>query len=68
MGEDRSRGGLLVVILLHTSVNNTSGYWLPVNIGLTAVLLVIAILMVVTDRMYVRPPQASHRRSTWMPA
>ena len=65
---NRSRGGLLVVILLHTSVNNTSGYWLPVNIGLTAVLLVIAILMVVTDRMYVRPPQASHRRSAWMPA
>jgi membrane protease YdiL (CAAX protease family) len=65
---NRSRGGLLVVILLHTSVNNTSGYWLPVNIGLTAVLLVIATIMVVTDRMYARPPQASHRRSTWIPA
>ena len=37
---NRSRAGLLVVILLHTSVNNTSGYWLPVNVGLTAVLLV----------------------------
>jgi membrane protease YdiL (CAAX protease family) len=65
---NRSRGGLLVVILLHTSVNNTSGYWLPTNAGLTAVLLVIAILMVVTDRMYVRHPQASHRRSIWIPA
>jgi membrane protease YdiL (CAAX protease family) len=65
---NRSRGGLLVVILLHTSVNNTSGYWLPVNAGLTAVLLVVAVFVVVTDRMYVGPPQASHRRSTWIPA
>ncbi len=49
-------------------VNNTSGYWLPVNVGLTAVLLVVAVFVVVTERMYVRPPQASHRRSTWIPA
>jgi uncharacterized protein len=63
---DRARGGLLVVILLHTSVNNTSGYWLPVNAGLTVVLLVVALVLVVTDRMYARPPAISHRRSTWM--
>ena len=63
---NRARGGLLVVILLHTSVNNTSGYWLPVNAGLTVVLLVVAIVVVITDRMYARPPAISHRRSTWM--
>ena len=63
---NRARGGLLVVILLHTSVNNTSGYWLPVNAGLTVVLLVVAIIVVITDRMYARPPAISHRRSTWM--
>ena len=61
---NRSRGGLLVMILLHTSVNNTSGYWLPVNIGLTVVLLVVAAVVVITDRMYARPPAVSHRRST----
>ena len=63
---NRARGGLLVVILLHTSVNNTSGYWLPVNIGLTVVLLIVAIIVVITDRMYTRPPASAHRRSTWM--
>ena len=52
---NRSRGGLWVVILLHTSVNNTSGYWLPVNIGLTIALLIVAATLVVTDRMYLRP-------------
>ena len=63
---NRARGGLLVVILLHTSVNNTSGYWLPVNAGLTVVLLVVAVVVVISDRMYSRPPAISHRRSTWM--
>ncbi|MGZ8804461.1 MAG: CPBP family intramembrane glutamic endopeptidase [Microbacterium sp.] len=52
---NRSRGGLLVVVLLHTSVNNTSGYWLPVNIGLTVALLVMAGALVVIDRMWERP-------------
>jgi len=52
---NRSRGGLLAVILLHTSVNNTSGYWLPVNAGLTIVLLLVAVIVVLTDRMYARP-------------
>lgn len=63
---NRSRGGLLVMILLHTSVNNTSGYWMPVNAGTTAVLLVIAVGVVVGDRMYARPPANSHRRSSWL--
>lgn len=52
---NRARGGLIVVILLHTSVNNTSGYWLPVNPGLTIVLLLVAVVVVLTDRMYARP-------------
>jgi membrane protease YdiL (CAAX protease family) len=63
---NRSRGGLLVVILLHTSVNNTSGYWMPVTAGMTAVLLVVAAAVVVRDRMYVRPPDVTHRRTTWL--
>jgi membrane protease YdiL (CAAX protease family) len=63
---NRARGGLLVVILLHTSVNNTSGYWLPVNIGLTMVLLVVCAVVVVTDRMYARPSTISHERSIRM--
>ncbi len=52
---NRSRGGLLVVVLLHTSVNNTSGYWLPVNIGLTVALVITAGVLVVLDRMWERP-------------
>lgn len=63
---NRSRGGLLVVILLHTSVNNTSGYWLPVNAGLTVVLLVVALIVAVTDLMYVRPREVRDRRTTWI--
>jgi hypothetical protein len=43
------------MILLHTSVNNTAGYWLPVNIGLTVALLIVAATLVVTDLMYLRP-------------
>ena len=53
---NRARGGLHVVILLHTSLNNTSVYWLPVNAGLTAVLLAVALCVVFSDRMYARPP------------
>ena len=53
-------------MILHTSVNNTSGYWLPVNAGLTAVLLVVAVVVVITDRMYARPTAISHRQNTWM--
>ncbi|MGN8551357.1 UNVERIFIED_CONTAM: CPBP family intramembrane metalloprotease [Microbacterium sp. SLM126] len=56
---NRSRGGLLVMILLHTSVNNSSGYWMPVNTGTTAVLLVVAVAVVIADRMYARPPALS---------
>jgi membrane protease YdiL (CAAX protease family) len=51
---NRSRGGLLVVILLHTSVNNTSGFWLPVNMGLTVLLILTAGVLVVLDRMWER--------------
>jgi membrane protease YdiL (CAAX protease family) len=51
---NRSRGGLVVMVLLHTSVNNTSGYWLPVNIGLTIALLIVAATLVITDKMYER--------------
>jgi membrane protease YdiL (CAAX protease family) len=52
---NRARGGLLVVILFHTSVNNASGYWLPVNAGLTVMLLLAAIVVVIADRMWIRP-------------
>ena len=60
---NRARGGLLVVILLHASVNNTSGYWLPVNPGLTIALLLVAVIVVVTDRMYARPGMSSESRA-----
>ena len=59
---NRSRGGLLVVVLLHTSVNNTSGYWLPVNIGLTVGPPRHGGALVVLDRMWERPRMPQSRR------
>jgi membrane protease YdiL (CAAX protease family) len=52
---NQSNGSLLVVVVLHTSLNNTAGYWLPSSIGFQAGVGVLATALVVIGRMY-RPP------------
>lgn len=53
---NRTRGDLAVMVLLHTSVNNTSGFWLPVHDGVQLVLIPLLVVLVVVDRMYRRLP------------
>ena len=55
---DHSNGSLLVVVVLHTSLNNTAGYWLPSSIGFQAGVGVLATALVVIGRMY-RPPDSA---------
>jgi uncharacterized protein len=47
-----ARRSLPVIMLLHASVNNSSGFWLPETTGTTFVLLVAAGLLVVVMRLY----------------
>ena len=42
------------MVVLHTSVNNTSGYWLPAHDGVQLVLLPLLLVLVLVDRMYRR--------------
>lgn len=52
---NRTSGSLLIAVLLHTSVNNTTGYWLPVHPGVQLVLIPVLIALVIVDRMWRRP-------------
>lgn len=52
---NRGRGDLLLMVILHTSVNNTSGFWLPVHAGVQLVLIPVLIVLVLVDRMYRGP-------------
>lgn len=48
---NRSRGSLAVSVVLHTAVNNTAGFWLPVNSGVFVVIAVFMIALGVRDHM-----------------
>lgn len=52
---NRSRGSLLIMVLLHTAINVTSGIVAPA-IGLFISTTVAVVLMVVMDRMYRKQP------------
>lgn len=49
---NRGRGDLLLMIVFHTSVNNTSGFWLPVHAGVQLVLVPLLIVLVLVDGMH----------------
>ncbi len=53
----RSNGSLLVVVVLHTSLNNTAGYWLPNAIGFQVAVGLLALILVLIDRMDLRRPR-----------
>jgi membrane protease YdiL (CAAX protease family) len=48
---NRSNGSLLAVVVLHTSLNNTAGYWLPNNIGFQVAVGLLALILVLVGRM-----------------
>ena len=57
---NHSGGSLLAVIVLHTSLNNTAGYWLPNNIGFQVGVGLLATLLVLVKRTGLRQsPDAS---------
>jgi membrane protease YdiL (CAAX protease family) len=65
---NRSGGSILVVVILHTSLNNTAGYWLPNNIGFQVGVGLLATLLVLLVRTGLRrspkEPETGARRPT----
>ena len=65
---NRSGESLLVVVILHTSLNNTAGYWLPNNIGFHVGVGLLATLLVLVARTGMRrspnEPEPGSRRPT----
>lgn len=51
---NRTGGSLLLLALMHASVNNTAGWWLPVTAGLTLGTVALAPVLVLLDRMWRR--------------
>ncbi|MBP1468296.1 CPBP family intramembrane metalloprotease [Candidatus Chloroploca sp. M-50] len=55
---NRTKGNLWLVVLLHTAVNNTAGFWLPVTVGVYAAMFIMTVTLIITDRMWrLRPPE-----------
>jgi membrane protease YdiL (CAAX protease family) len=51
---NRTRGNLLLLVLIHASVNNTAGWWLPITTGLYLGIYGLVPVLVVMDRMWRR--------------
>lgn len=49
---NRAGGSLLLLVLMHASVNNTPGWWLPVTAGLYLGTFALAPVLVLLDRMW----------------
>jgi membrane protease YdiL (CAAX protease family) len=70
---NRSHHSLVAVVVLHASLNNTVGFWLPESLGFQVGVGLLATAAVFVDRMYERPsdptgpsevhePPSTHRR------
>ena len=53
---NRTKGNLWLVVLLHTAVNNTAGFWLPVTVGVYITMTLMTMTLIITDRMWRRLP------------
>ncbi|NTU78947.1 MAG: CPBP family intramembrane metalloprotease [Chloroflexales bacterium] len=51
---NRSRGSLLLLVIMHASVTNTLGWWLPITGGLYLGVYALVPVLVVMDRMWRR--------------
>ncbi|MBX0330544.1 CPBP family intramembrane metalloprotease [Oscillochloris sp. ZM17-4] len=49
---NRTKGNLWLVVLLHTAVNNSAGFWLPVTLGVYAAMAIMTVALIITDRMW----------------
>ena len=49
---NRTKGNLWMVVLLHTALNNTAGFWLPVTAGIYATISILTLTLIITDRMW----------------
>ena len=49
---NRTRGNLWLAVVLHTAVNNTAGFWLPLTIGVYAAMILMMVTLIITDRMW----------------
>ncbi len=61
---NRTKGNLWLIVLLHTALNNTAGFWLPITPGVYATMSVVTVTLIITDRMWrVRPPERMPARA-----
>lgn len=49
---NRTKSNLWLVVLLHTAVNNTAGFWLPVTVGVYAAMGIMMVTLIISDRMW----------------
>ena len=56
---NRTQGNLWLVVLLHTAVNNTTGFWLPITAGVYITMSIATVTLILTDRMWRLLPPAS---------
>ncbi|NTV65837.1 MAG: CPBP family intramembrane metalloprotease, partial [Oscillochloris sp.] len=53
---NRTGGNLWLLVLLHTALNNSSGFWLPVTAGIYATMSIATVALIIADRMWRRRP------------
>jgi membrane protease YdiL (CAAX protease family) len=57
---NRTKGNLWLLVLLHTAVNNTAGFWLPVTLGVYVAMSIVMVILILIDRMWrVRAPESA---------
>jgi membrane protease YdiL (CAAX protease family) len=57
---NRSRGNLLLVVILHAAAANTVGLWLPPSPVQTISSLLLVLVLAITDRMWEPAPAGGH--------
>lgn len=57
---NRTQGNLWLVMLLHTALNNTAGFWLPITAGVYVTMSIATVTLILTDRMWrLLPPESA---------
>lgn len=61
---NRTQGKLWLVMLLHTALNNTAGFWLPITAGVYVTMSIATVTLIITDRMWRNLPPVSTKAIT----